>query len=61
MSKKHIKVYRTLNYIEQILILASAITGFIWISAFSSFIGSSAVGLNIYEIAAGIKKFRSIS
>ena len=55
------KVCRTLNYIEQILILASAITGFIWISAFSSFIGSSAVGLNIYEIAAGIKKFRSIS
>ena len=61
MSKKRIKVCRTLNYIEQILILASAITGFIWISAFSSFIGSSAVGLNIYEIAAGIKKFRSIS
>ena len=50
MSKKHKKVCITLNYIEHILILASAMTGFISISAFVSLIGipigitSSAIG-----------------
>ena len=34
MSKNHKKVCTTLNYIEQVLILASTIIGFISISAF---------------------------
>ena len=39
MSKKHKKVCTTLNCIEHFLILASAITGCISISAFTSVIG----------------------
>ena len=39
MSKKHKKVFTTLNYTENIFILASAITGYISISAFSFLIG----------------------
>ena len=62
MSKKHKKVCRTLNYIENFLVLAFAITGCISISAFSSLIGIpigitiSAIGLQICAIAGGIKK-----
>ena len=50
-SKKHRKVYMTLNYIEHFLILASAVTGCISISVFASLLGipigitSSAIGL----------------
>ena len=53
-----------LNYIEFFLILASAITGCISISAFASLLGvsivipSSAIRLKICAIAAGIKKFK---
>ena len=39
MSRKHKKVYLTLNYIERFLILASTITGCISISLFTSLIG----------------------
>ena len=66
MSRKHKKVCTTLNCIEQFLILASAITGCISISAFASWLGipigvtSSAIGLRICAIAAGIKKYKSI-
>ena len=66
MSKKHKKVCTTLNYIEHFLILASTITRCISISAFASLLGipignmSSAIGLKICEIAAGIKKYESI-
>ena len=66
MNKKHKKVCITLNYIEHFLVLASTINGCISISALSSLIGipiaikSSAVGLNICAIAAGIKKYKSI-
>ena len=41
MSRKHKKVYTTLNYIKHFLILASAITGCISISAFASLLGIS--------------------
>ena len=41
MNRKHRKVCTTLNYIEHFLILASAITGFISISAFVSLLGIS--------------------
>ena len=63
MSKKHKEVCRVLNYIEHLLILTSAVTGCVSISAFASLIGipvgitSSAVGLNICAITAGIKKY----
>ena len=66
MNKKHRKVCTTLNYIEHILIMSSTIAGRISISTFASFLGirigiaSSAIGLKICAIAAGIKKYRSI-
>ena len=34
MSKKHVKVCETLNYVEHVLFLASTIIGYIWISTF---------------------------
>ena len=67
MRKKYKKVCSTLNFIDHFLILAFTITGCISISAFASLIGiyigitSSAVGLNIYAITAGIKKYKSIT
>ena len=66
MNKKHKKVFTTLNYIEHFLILASNITGCVSISDFTSLIGipigitSSAIGLKICAITAGIKKYFSI-
>ena len=60
MSRKHKRVYTTLNYIEDFLILASTITGFISISVIASLIGisiritSSAIGLKICTIITGI-------
>ena len=65
-SKKHQKVCTTLNYTEPFLILASTITGCISISAFPSLIGtsigitSSEIGLKIFAVAAGFKKYKSI-
>ena len=62
MSKKHKKVGRVLNSIDHSLILISTITGCIYISAFASLVGiprgiaSSAIGLKICVITAGIKK-----
>ena len=66
ISKKHKKVCTTLNYIEQVLILGCTITGYISISAFGSLVGisigitSSATGLKICAITAGIKKYKSV-
>ena len=66
ISKKHKKVWVTLNYIEHFLILASAVTGCILISAFASLLGipiwitSSAIGLKICAITAVGKKYKSI-
>ena len=57
----------TLNYIELFLVLASPITGYILISAFTFLIGipigimSSAIGLKICAITRGIKKYKSIN
>ena len=62
ISKKHKMVCTTLNYIEHFLILVSAVTGCVSISAFPSLVGipivitSSAVGLKICVITAAIKK-----
>ena len=66
MSKKHKKVCATLNCIEHFLVLASTITGCVSISVSASLIGipiritSSATGLKICVITAGIKKYKSI-
>ena len=60
MRRKHKKV-STINYIELFLILASTITRCISISTFASLVGipigitSSAIGLEICAITAGIK------
>ena len=66
MSRENKNVFTTLNYIERFLILDSAITGCVSISAFASLLGipigntSSAIGLKIWAIAAGIKNYKSI-
>ena len=66
MSRKHKKFCTTLNYTEHFLILTSVIAGCISISAFASFLGipvgikSSAIGLEIRAVTAGIKKYKSI-
>ena len=66
MSKKHKNVCGVSNYIESFLLLASEITGCVSISTFASLVAvpigitSSATGLKICSITAGIKKYRSI-
>ena len=66
MSKMHKKVCRGLNYSDHLLIVISTITGCVSISAFASLVGipigisSSAIGLKICAITAGIKKYQSI-
>ena len=61
-----------MNYIEHLLNLVSTVTGCVSISAFASIVDipieipipigimSSAVGLKICAITAGIKKYKSI-
>ena len=66
MTKNHKKVCTTLNYIENFLILGSTITGCISSFAFASLVGiltgntSSATGLKICAITAGIKNYESM-
>ena len=66
MSKKQKEVCRVLNYYDHLLIVASTITGCVSISAFASLVGipigitSSAIGLKICVVTAGIKKYKSI-
>ena len=66
MSRKRKKVCTTLNYIENFLVLVSAINGRVSISVFASLIGipveitSSAIGLKIFAVTAGIKMYKSI-
>ena len=66
MSKKYKRVYMALNYIEQLLVLASAVSRCVSISAFTSLVNipigivSSAVVLKIGAITTGIKKHKLI-
>ena len=59
-------VCRVLNYIDHLLIVISTITGCVSISAFASLVGiptgimSSAIGLKIFTVIAGIKKYKLI-
>ena len=65
-SGKNKKTCEYLNYVEHLLILASTVTGCVLISAFASLVSvpagirSSAVGINICAIIAGIKKCDSV-
>ena len=66
MNNKHGRVCTTLNYIQHFLILASTIIRYTSVSDFSSLLGipieilSSAIGLKVCGIAAGIQKHKSI-
>ena len=66
ISKKHKKVCTTLDYVEHFLIVGSAITRCVSISACASLVGipigitRSAVGLKICVITAAIKEHKSI-
>ena len=66
MSKKHKKVYRVLNCIENLLIFISTVSGCVLISVFASLVNipvgitSSAIGLKICAITVGIKKYKLI-
>ena len=66
MSEKYKKTCKYLNYVEHLLILVSKVTGFVSISAFGSLvcvivgITSSAVGLKICAITAGIKSINQL-
>ena len=55
LSKNYKMVCRVLNYIKYLLILASAITGCVSISAFVSLVLIS-IGIKICAITAGINK-----
>ena len=65
ISENKKKVCTALNNIEQFLVLASTIIGCVYISAFASLVGisvgitSSAIGVKICVITAGIKKCKS--
>ena len=62
MSKEYKKTFKYLNYVGNLLILVSVVTGCVSISAFASLvcvpvgIASSVVGIKICAITAGIKK-----
>ena len=66
MSEKCKKTCKHLNYVQNLLIISSIITGCVSISAFTSLvcvaigITSSAVGRKIRAITAGIKRYKSI-
>ena len=66
MCKKHKKVCRVLNYTDHLIIVISTITGCLSISVFATLVGvhigitSSANGLKICAITAGVKKCKSI-
>ena len=64
MSEK--QVCKALNYFKHFLIFISAVTGFISVFSFALLVGvpvgiaNSVVGLKIYAITAGNKKYQSI-
>ena len=50
ISKKYKKTCMALNYIEHLLILASAVTGCVSISAFTTVVGIAIASLNTMEV-----------
>ena len=66
MNEKHKKLCEALNCINHFLILASAVTVYVSIFTFASLVSipigitSSAIGLKICAMSAGVKKYKSI-
>ena len=66
MSEKYKNTYKYLSYVKHLLIIASTVSGCVSISAFTSLvcvpigITSSAAGINICAITAGIEKYNSV-
>ena len=66
IDEKYKKTCKYLNYVENLLVLISTITGCVSISAFASLVDisvgitSSSVGIKICAIIAGINKYKSI-
>ena len=66
MSEKHKNTGKYLNYVKQLLILASTITSCVSIYAIASLVclyvanTSSTIGLKISVITGGIKRYKSI-
>ena len=66
INEKHKKVGRALNYFGYFLIFVSAFIGCVSVDAFASLFGvsvgitSSAVGLKLCALTAGIKKYKLI-
>ena len=66
MSKKYKKTCKYLDYVGNLLIPSWTVAGYVSISAFASLvcvpvvIRSSAVGINICAITAGMKRYKSI-
>ena len=66
MSENYRKTCKYLSYVKHLLILVSTVTGCVSISAFVSLvcvpmgIASSAVGIKICAVTAGIKNYKSI-
>ena len=66
MSERYKTTCKYLNYVENVLIFASTVTGCVSISAFAWLVcvpiglTSSAVRLKICAITAGIKRYKSI-
>ena len=68
ISKKSKRTCKNLNYVEQLLILASTVTDCAFISAFASLLVGIPVGITSYTvefkmcaIIAGIKRYKSIN
>ena len=66
MSVKYKKTFKYSNYVEHLLILVSTVTGCVSVSTFASLvfvlvgITSSAVGIKMCAITAGVKKYKAI-
>ena len=66
ITKKYKKVRKILNYTEHLLILASAVTGSVSVSALASLVGipggsaNSEITIKVSVITAGIEKCKSV-
>ena len=66
MNQKYKKTFKYLNYVEHLSLLVSTITRCVSISVVASLvcvpvgITSSAIGIKIYAITSGVKKYKSI-
>ena len=64
MSKRHKRSCRVLNYVDDLLIVFSAIIGCVFISDFTSSVGiptgitSYVIGLKVCAITPGIRKYK---